>query len=36
MTIGIFILFLQDMDKPFNSIIGETFQGLIDGCPVYA
>lgn len=24
------------MEKPFNPILGETFQGLIDGCPVYA
>ena len=23
------------MDKPFNPILGETFQCLIDGCPVY-
>jgi hypothetical protein len=23
------------MDKPFNPILGETFHGLIDGCPVY-
>ena len=25
-----------DIDKPFNPILGETFQGSIDGCPVYA
>jgi hypothetical protein len=25
-----------DMEKPFNPILGETFQGVIDGCPVYA
>jgi hypothetical protein len=25
-----------DIDKPFNPILGETFQGLIDSCPVYA
>jgi len=23
------------MDKPFNPILGETFQGIIDGCLVY-
>jgi hypothetical protein len=23
------------MEKPFNPILGETFQGQIDGCPVY-
>jgi hypothetical protein len=23
------------MEKPFNPILGETYQGLIDGCPVY-
>lgn len=23
------------IDKPFNPILGETFQGWIDGCPVY-
>jgi hypothetical protein len=25
-----------DIDKAFNPILGETFQGFIDGCPVYA
>ena len=25
-----------DIDKPFNPILGETYQGFIDGCPVYA
>lgn len=25
-----------DIDKPFNPILGETFQGVIDGCPIYA
>jgi hypothetical protein len=25
-----------DIEKPFNPILGETFQGFIDGCPVYA
>ena len=24
-----------EMEKPFNPILGETYQGLIDGCPVY-
>ena len=23
------------MDKPFNPILGETYQCIIDGCPVY-
>ena len=23
------------MDKPFNPILGQTYQALIDGCPVY-
>lgn len=23
------------MDKAFNPILGETFQGFIDGCPIY-
>jgi hypothetical protein len=23
------------MDKPFNPILGETYQTIIDGCPVY-
>lgn len=23
------------MDKPFNPILGETYQNLIDGCPIY-
>jgi hypothetical protein len=23
------------MDKPFNPILGETYQSSIDGCPVY-
>lgn len=25
-----------DIDKAFNPILGETFQGFIDGCPIYA
>jgi hypothetical protein len=24
-----------DIDKVFNPILGETFQGFIDGCPIY-
>ncbi len=24
-----------DIEKTFNPILGETYQGLIDGCPVY-
>jgi hypothetical protein len=24
-----------DMEKPFNPILGETFQGWVNGCPVY-
>jgi hypothetical protein len=24
------------MEKPFNPILGETFQCRVDGCPVYA
>lgn len=28
------IAYLQ-MDKPFNPILGETFQAIFDGCPVY-
>lgn len=24
------------MQKAFNPLLGETFQGIIDGCPVYA
>lgn len=23
------------MEKPFNPILGETYQGFIDGCPIY-
>ena len=29
------ILYL-DMEKPFNPILGETFQCWINGCPAYA
>ncbi|MBS1889768.1 MAG: hypothetical protein JST59_00615 [Actinobacteria bacterium] len=28
------ILYLN-MEKPFNPILGETFQGWMNGCPVY-
>ena len=28
------VLYLN-MEKPFNPILGETFQGWINGCPVY-
>ena len=24
------------IQKPFNPILGETYQGMIDGCPIYA
>ena len=33
--LGVSITFFQ-FDKPYNPVIGETYQGLIDGCPVYA
>jgi hypothetical protein len=23
------------MEKPFNPILGETYQGYVDGCPIY-
>jgi hypothetical protein len=29
------ILLYINMAKPFNPVIGETFQGFIDGCPLY-
>lgn len=25
-----------DVEKPFNPILGETYQGFIRGCPIYA
>jgi hypothetical protein len=25
-----------DVEKPFNPILGETYQGYIRGCPIYA
>jgi hypothetical protein len=28
-------LFFLDAEKPFNPILGETYQGTIDGCPIY-
>lgn len=28
------ILYIN-MEKPFNPILGETFQGWINGCPIY-
>jgi hypothetical protein len=28
------VLYLR-MDKPFNPILGETYQNLVDGCPIY-
>ena len=30
-----FSLCYIEMEKPFNPILGETYQGLIDSCPVY-
>ncbi len=32
-TIGYSILYLE-MEKPFNPILGETYQGWINGCPI--
>lgn len=29
-------IFHFDVEKPFNPILGETYQGYIKGCPVYA
>ena len=29
-------LLYLDAQKPFNPILGETYQGFIQGCPVYA
>jgi hypothetical protein len=28
-------LIYMTMEKPFNPILGETYQSWIDGCPVY-
>jgi hypothetical protein len=33
---GFSSLYIQEMSKPFNSVLGETYQGFINGCPVYA
>lgn len=33
-AISFTIIYIK-MDKPFNPILGETYQSLIDGCPVY-
>lgn len=33
-TMSVVIAYLQ-MDKPFNPILGETFQAFFDGCMVY-
>lgn len=34
-TVGYLVNFMS-MDKPFNPILGETYQGYLDKCPVYA
>ena len=31
-----FTVLCFDVEKPFNPILGETYQGYIRGCPVYA
>lgn len=33
-SIGNALLYIE-MAKPFNPILGETYQGFIDGCPIY-
>lgn len=33
-SIGNILLYI-DMAKPFNPILGETYQGFIDACPLY-
>jgi hypothetical protein len=33
-SIGYGLLYIE-MQKPFNPVLGETFQAIIDGCPVY-
>lgn len=33
-SIGNILLYIE-MSKPFNPILGETYQGFIDGCPIY-
>lgn len=30
------VILYINMQKPFNPILGETYQGYINGCPVYA
>lgn len=34
-TIGFLVNFMS-MEKPFNPILGETYNGFLDRCPVYA
>ena len=29
------IVMYLSLEKPFNPILGETYQGFIDGCPVF-
>jgi len=33
-SVGNILLYLE-MTKPFNPVLGETYQGFIDGCPIY-
>jgi hypothetical protein len=33
-SLGTILLYLE-MTKPFNPVLGETYQGFIDGCPIY-
>ena len=33
-ALGNLLLYIE-MAKPFNPILGETYQGFIDGCPIY-
>ena len=33
-ALGLCICYIE-MQKPFNPILGETYQGIIDGCPIY-
>ena len=36
-TFGFTTMYLfLDPEKPFNPILGETYQGFIAGCPIYA
>jgi len=30
------IIMYMSLEKPFNPILGETYQGFINGCPVFA